>query len=71
VVVPREGEWWGHYSDDYKSIVPMKQTQWYTNDLFGLKTADENGKIFFNSTDGNHLDFTDEQLYGWLDIYCS
>ena len=25
---------------------------WYKKDLFGLKTADEAGKILFNSTDG-------------------
>jgi palmitoyl-protein thioesterase len=71
VVVPREGEWWGAYSDDYTTVLTMKETTWYKQDLFGLKTADEQGKLFFNSTEGNHLDFTDEELYGWLDLYCS
>ena len=69
VVVPREGEWWGSFDIDYDTILPMKETTWYKNDLFGLKTADEAGKIFFNTTDGNHLDFTMDELYGWLDLY--
>ncbi len=71
VVVPREGEWFGSYADnDYTKILPMAETTWYKEDLFGLKTAHEQDKIFFNSTTGNHLDFTDEELYAWLDLYC-
>lgn len=70
VVVPREGEWWGQYTTDYKTLT-MKETEWYKQDLFGLRTADEAGKLFFNSTEGNHLDFSDEELYGWLDSYCA
>lgn len=70
VVVPREGEWWGAYDSDFTTILTMKETNWYKNDAFGLRTADEAGKIFFNSTEGNHLDFTDEELFDWLDAYC-
>lgn len=70
VVVPREGEWWGQYDTDFETILTMKETKWYKEDTFGLRTADEAGKIFFNSTEGNHLDFTTEELYGWLDAYC-
>jgi palmitoyl-protein thioesterase len=70
VVVPREGEWFGQYSADFTTVLTMKETDWYKSDLFGLRTADEAGKIYFNSTEGNHLDFTDEQMFGWLDIYC-
>ena len=70
VVVPRDGEWWGAYDSDFETILTMKETTWYKDDTFGLRTADEAGKIFFNSTEGNHLEFTDEELYGWLDAYC-
>lgn len=70
VVVPREGEWWGAFDTDFETILTMKETAWYKDDTFGLRTADEAGKIFFNSTQGNHLDFSDEELYGWLDDYC-
>lgn len=70
VVVPREGEWFGSYDIDYNNILTMTQTNWYINNLFGLKTVNENNKIYFNSTTGNHLEFSDEELYGWLDLYC-
>jgi palmitoyl-protein thioesterase len=71
VVVPREGEWFGAYADnDYSTLLSMTETSWYKDDLFGLKTAHQDGKIKFNSTSGNHLEFTDDELYGWLDLYC-
>ena len=50
-------------------VVPMKETKWYKDDLFGLRTVDEAGKIFFNSTTGNHLQFTQEQLVGLVQQY--
>jgi len=68
VVVPREGEWFGAYDEHYR-LLSMNETKWYKNDLFGLKTADLAGKILFNSTEGNHLEFSTEQLFGWLDLY--
>ena len=40
-----------------------------TQDWFGLKTADEAGKIVFNSTAGNHLQFTEADLAWWIYLY--
>jgi len=70
MVFPNEGEWWGHFADgSLTKVLTMKETKWYTDDLFGLRTADEAGKIVFNSTEGNHLQFTQEQLMWWVDHY--
>jgi hypothetical protein len=65
MVFPNEGEWWGHYADgQFSTVLTMKETNWYLQDTFGLKTADEAGRIFFETTPGNHLDFTEQQLFG-------
>ena len=69
MIYPNDGEWWGCFDADGKTRLSMKETTWYKEDLFGLKTADEAGKIFFNSTAGDHLQFTREQLEGWVDQY--
>jgi len=70
MVYPNEGEWWGHFADgQLVKVLTMKETQWYQQDLFGLKTADEAGKIFFNSTTGDHLEFTEEELAWWVHNY--
>jgi len=73
VVWPREGEWWGAMSEvsgeEFKVVKEMKDTRWYADDLFGLKTADTAGKNHFESFVGQHIRFTEDELYGWLDKY--
>lgn len=70
MVYPNEGEWWGHFEGgSLKNVLTMRETPWYKNDMFGLKTADEAGKILFNSTKGNHLEFSEAELAGWVDQY--
>eukprot|EP00325_Prymnesiales_sp_UTEX-LB-985_P006524 CAMPEP_0174696940 /NCGR_PEP_ID=MMETSP1094-20130205/2938_1 /TAXON_ID=156173 /ORGANISM="Chrysochromulina brevifilum, Strain UTEX LB 985" /LENGTH=295 /DNA_ID=CAMNT_0015893815 /DNA_START=29 /DNA_END=916 /DNA_ORIENTATION=- len=70
MVYPNEGEHWGHFADgSLTKVLTMKETKWYQEDMFGLKTVDEAGKIFFNSTAGNHLQFSREELVGWLQQY--
>merc|ERR1719382_483750 len=69
-VWPNEGEQWGAPSDDYPAhlaALPMKQTRWYTTDSFGLRSADEAGKNFFDEYPGNHIRFTAAELDTWLD----
>eukprot|EP01063_Lacrimia_lanifica_P002443 TRINITY_DN1128_c0_g1_i1.p1 TRINITY_DN1128_c0_g1~~TRINITY_DN1128_c0_g1_i1.p1 ORF type:complete len:361 (+),score=155.16 TRINITY_DN1128_c0_g1_i1:54-1136(+) len=73
VVWPREGEWFGAMSDvkgeEFKVIHTMKQTRWYKEDTFGLRTADEAGKVFFESFVGEHIRMTQTELMGWLEKY--
>lgn len=71
VVWPRDGEWWGQASpsDPWHSVLPMKQSSWYVHDTFGLRSADEAGKNHFESFQGEHIQFTQQELYAWLDKY--
>lgn len=75
MVWPNEGEWWGLPDPDpsewnNKNLVqPMNQTDLYIRDTFGLRTADRSHKIFFETTPGDHLQFTDQELFGWMDKY--
>ena len=67
MVYPNEGEHWGHYADgSLTHVLPMRETKWYTQDLFGLKTVDTAGKMLFNHTEGNHLQFSRDQLIFWV-----
>ena len=71
MVWPREGEHWGapDPSDPFNHILPMNETEWYQKDLFGLRTAQEAGKNFFESFNGDHLQFTMEDFNGWVQKY--
>ena len=70
MVFPNEGEWWGHFADgSLQKVLKMMDTVWYKNDTFGLQTVDKAGKIFFNSTPGNHLQFSEYDLAWWVHNY--
>eukprot|EP00316_Scyphosphaera_apsteinii_P024616 CAMPEP_0119315410 /NCGR_PEP_ID=MMETSP1333-20130426/35745_1 /TAXON_ID=418940 /ORGANISM="Scyphosphaera apsteinii, Strain RCC1455" /LENGTH=331 /DNA_ID=CAMNT_0007320761 /DNA_START=108 /DNA_END=1103 /DNA_ORIENTATION=- len=74
MVWPREGEHWGAPPTDYpKTVKPMtmQQTSWYKGDTFGLRTADEAGKNAFETFHGEHIQFTEKDLKGWLLKYFS
>jgi len=70
MVFPNEGEWWGQFAaGGYSSTEIMNQTANYQKDSFGLKTMDQADKLSFTTTTGDHLQFSQTQLYGWLDEY--
>jgi palmitoyl-protein thioesterase len=64
MVFPAEGEQWcaPDPTNPFQSILPMKETAWYQDDLFGLRTADEAGKNNFESFEGDHLRFEMEDF---------
>ena len=71
MVWPRQGEHWGapDPQNPFHHIFPMNETEWYQQDLFGLKTAQEAGKNYFESFDGDHLAFTEEDFERWIMAY--
>lgn len=70
VVVPNDSEWFGFFKDGgFKEVWAFEETPWYANDLFGLKTLDKAGHVFFNTTEGNHLDFETDYLLNLVDLY--
>jgi len=54
VVSPRESEWFGHW-DENKNLVEMRDQNIYYDDLLGLKTLDEAGKLHFYTAPGEHM----------------
>jgi palmitoyl-protein thioesterase len=71
LVFPREGEQWGapDPKDPFTSILSMEDTKWYQKDLFGLRSASEAGKNFFESFQGDHLRFSEEDFERWINTY--
>lgn len=70
VVVPNDSEWFGFFKDGtFEEVWDTKEAPWYVNDSFGLKTLDTAGKLFFNTTEGNHLDFETDYLLDLVGTY--
>lgn len=47
----------------------MKETEWYKSDLFGLRTAQEADKNFFETFSGDHLQFKMKDFDRWIQTY--
>lgn len=70
VVIPNDSEWFGFFQDGtFDAVWDFADTPWYQQDLFGLRSLDKAGKVFFNTTDGNHLDFSTDYLLDLVGIY--
>ncbi|CAE7194451.1 ppt-1 [Symbiodinium sp. CCMP2456] len=63
MVHPKESEHFGYFKDGSReTLVAMRDAPWYTDDWFGLKSLDQDKKIDFFSTPGNHLRFKTDFL---------
>ena len=62
MIYPKETAWFHELQADYATILPMEQTNLYTQNLNGLKTLNEAGKLTFLEWPGAHLQFTKEQI---------
>ncbi|KDO35472.1 hypothetical protein SPRG_00319 [Saprolegnia parasitica CBS 223.65] len=70
MVYPHESEWFGAYADGQSDVVlPMRSTQWYQQDSFGLATLDDSGRITLYETPGDHLQVSTADLLGWIDAH--
>ena len=51
-------------------FIGYDETPWYKDDLFGLKTLDlEKGNLYFNTTEGDHLEFPTDYLLDLVGLY--
>ena len=59
IVFPKESELFGQQSLQNDTIVPMEQTDFYTNDNLGLKFLNDNGKLFQKHIAASHANWSD------------
>ena len=62
MVYPKESEWFQTLDSSDKSVVALEDTDFYKNDLIGLKTLNEAKKVQFVSIDGDHLQFSSSDI---------
>ena len=65
VLYPRETAWFGYY-DAQGNLLSMEETELYQQDYIGLQELNEANKITFVPIDGNHLQFTYQNI---MDIF--
>ena len=62
MVYPKESEWFQTLDSSDKSVVALEDTDFYKNDLIGLKALNEAKKVQFVSIDGDHLQFSSSDI---------
>ena len=61
VVDPRASEWFEFFEPNQAvKILPLNESRIYQEDWIGLKTLDNEGKLIFLESEGNHLQFSKE-----------
>ena len=61
MIFPGSSAWFNELKED-GSISPFNETEIYLNDLIGLKKLYEENRIVFHSFDGDHLQFSYEEI---------
>jgi len=62
VVYPKESAWFQSLDTDGKTVLPLNATDFYQQDYIGVKALNEAGKIQFVSIEGDHLQFSKEDI---------
>jgi hypothetical protein len=66
MIDPKESEWYGTYEGDFNTIIPLSQSPWFLNDTFWLQTLSNQGRLSYNTSTGDHLQFTTADLQNWM-----
>jgi palmitoyl-protein thioesterase len=64
-VAPKESEWFAYW-DSNRDTIYLRQQQMYTEDWLGLKTLDDEGKLFFYAGPGDHMHLEDYMITDYL-----
>ncbi|EGR34056.1 protein kinase domain protein, partial [Ichthyophthirius multifiliis] len=62
IIDPKETSFFAFYAKDGKTLINMKDSILYKNDLIGLQQLDKEGKIEFVTINGDHLKFTKDDI---------
>mmetsp|Transcript_161 Transcript_161/g.338 ORF Transcript_161/g.338 Transcript_161/m.338 type:complete len:457 (+) Transcript_161:49-1419(+) len=69
VIMPNEAQWFGTYGSGFHEVLSFRETAFYQQDTFGLKSLDTAGRLHFLETPGvrQHCIFSTSDLKAWVD----
>jgi len=70
MVQPKQSEWFEFYAPGQdRVVVPLNESQIYTEDWLGLQQMDQQGQLQFIPCPGNHLQFTQDWFKQYIFPY--
>lgn len=64
-VVPRDSAWFSWFNGSH--LVPLEEQNLWRQDLLGLRSLHDNGRLHFGEVPGGHMQFSMEELQEILD----
>jgi len=61
MVYPKESEWFQQL-DSNGEVQALEDSDWYNADKLGLKTLNDAKKVQFSAVDGDHLQFSQDDI---------
>jgi len=61
VIYPKETAWFQQL-DEQGHVLPLNATDFYNDDFIGLKAMNDQKKVHWVSFDGDHLQFTTDDI---------
>jgi palmitoyl-protein thioesterase len=61
MIIPKETAWFQFYDSNHE-VQDIEETDFYKQDFIGLRKLTEENKINLNTIEGNHLQFSDEDI---------
>ena len=65
MIYPKETAWFQSLNEKGE-VMKLEDSDWYKNDVIGLKTLNEAGKLTFTEFKGDHLQFTTDDIKNTL-----
>jgi palmitoyl-protein thioesterase len=62
VVYPKESEWFQQLNQDLVTVEALEDSSFYKEDLIGLRSLIEAGKVEYVSIAGDHLQFSESDI---------
>lgn len=70
-VIPKESGWFAQVNASSGDVTPLRERDIYKEDWIGLKALDEKGALEFKTTEGGHMQLSDEVLTEVFEGYFS
>ena len=65
MIIPKETAWF-QFFDENKNVVDLVESDFYKQDFIGVKKLNEEKKIEFITIEGNHLQFTQDDIEKYM-----
>lgn len=62
MIIPKETAWFGYYDNDGTTLIKLEDSDFYKSDYIGVRKLNEDKKVLFVTFQGDHLQFSHDEI---------